>query len=212
MNRVLEKLPADFACVVIGPPLSGKKEMLYRYLADILKKKEPVMFITTDSSAEDVKKELLKQKIFYGAHKDNLVFIDCYSHQAGNLVDDTADTMRIPGPLALNEISIAISEIERTFYKKSPKHKVIFNSLSTLLMYSNPQMIGRFIQMMIAKIRKAGGAVFFTLEEGMHEQNVIVTIEHLMNAIIQVKKEKGRVMIKADGFDGVNEWVELSSP
>jgi len=209
MHAILQKLPKEFACVIIGPPLSGKKELLYNYVLQTLKKGEPVMFITTDASAEDVKKDMVKNKIFYGSYSTNLVFIDCYSHQAGNLVAETSDTKRISGPLALNEISIAISEIQRHFYKRNPSHKVIFNSLSTLLMYSNPQMIGRFIQLMIAKIRKAGGGVFFTLEEGMHEQNVIVTIEHLMNAIIHVKKENGKVMVKADGIDGLDGWVEL---
>ena len=210
MNSLLQKIPENSACVVIGPPLSGKKELVYLYISQSLKSKTPVMFITTDASAEDIKKELLKSKIFYGSG-ENLMLVDCYSHQAGNLIPDTNDTKRIPGPLALNEISIAISDIERFFYRKSPKHLVIFNSLSTLLMYSNPQMVGRFIQMMIAKIKQAGGSVIFTLEEGMHEQNVIVTIEHLMNAIIQVKKEHGKVMAKSSGIEGFDDWVELTT-
>ena len=211
MNNLLQKIPENSACVVIGPPLSGKNELIYEYMIQSLKNKIPVMFITTDSSAEDVKKDLVKRKIFYGPYKDNLIFIDCYSHQAGNLVSNASDTKRISGPLALNEISIAISNVQKIFYKKSQKHLVIFNSLSTLLMYSNPQMVGRFIQLMIAKIKQAGGSVFFTLEEGMHEKNIIITIEHLMNAIMQVKKEHGKILVKSTGLNEYDDWVELTT-
>lgn len=211
MDNLMQKIPDSFAIVVIGPPLSGKKKIVFNYINQALKNKTPVMFITTDSPAEDIKKELVKSKIFYGAFKDNLAFIDCYSHQSGNIVPDTNDTKRISGPLALNEISVAVSELQRVFYRKSQKHLLIFNSLSTLLMYSNPQMVGRFIQMLIAKVRNAGGSVFFTLEEGMHEQNVIITIEHLMNAIIQTKKEQGKTFVKSSGLDGYDDWKELTT-
>jgi len=202
-------LPPNSASIIVSPPLSGKKEFLYQHLIQSLKNKEPVVFLSTDASSEDVKKELVKNKIFYGASGNMLKFIDCYSQQAGNNVEDTSDTKRVPGPLALNEISIAIAQIEAEFYKISPKHKIIFDSLSTILMYSNPQMIGRFIQVLIAKIKNAGGSVLFTLEEGMHDPKDMVTIEHLMNAIIHVKKEKNKIRIKAEGIKGFEEWSEF---
>ena len=203
------QLPENSAAIVIGPPLSGKKQFLYNYMLESLKNKQPVLFILTDTSPEDIKKELVKNKIFYGPYVNILRFVDCYSHQAGNNINDTNDTLRISGPLALNEISIAVSKIEAEFYKINPKHKIIFDSLSTLLMYSNPQMIGRFLQIQIAKIKRAGGSILFTLEEGMHDKKDMITIEHLMQAIINIKKENNKVLIKAAGIQGFEEWVEL---
>ncbi len=203
------QLPPNSASILVGPPLSGKKQFLYNYMLESLKNKEPVLFIETDTSPEEIKRELVKNKIFYGPYANILRFVDCYSQQAGNNVQDTNDTLRISGPLALNEISIAISKIEAEFYKLNPKHRIIFDSLSTLLMYSNPQMVGRFLQIQIAKIKRAGGSVLFTLEEGMHDKKDMITIEHLMNAIIHIKHEKDKILIKADGIQGFEEWVEL---
>lgn len=205
----LLQLPTNSASIVVGPPLSGKKQLLFNYMIEGLKNKEPVIFLLTDTSPEEIKRELVKNKIFYGPFAKILRFIDCYSQQAGNPIQDTIDTKRISGPIALNEISIALAQLEAEFYKISPKHRIIFDSLSTLLMYSNPQMVGRFLQVLIAKIRNAGGSVLFTLEEGMHKPQDMITIEHLMQAIIHVKKEKEKIMIKADGIEGFEDWSKL---
>ena len=202
-------LPPNSASILISPPLSGKKEFLYIMLKESLKNKEPVIFFSTDTSPEEIKRELVKNKIFYGPYTRILKFIDCYSQQAGNNVQDTSDIKRVSGPLALNEISIALSQIEAEFYRINPTHKIIFDSLSTILMYSNPQMVGRFLQCLIAKIKNAGGSVLFTLEEGMHKPQDMITIEHLMSAIIHIKHEKDKILIKADGIQGMEEWNEL---
>ncbi len=204
-------LPPNSASILVGPPLSGKKELLFSHMIESLKAKEPVIFILTDTSPEEIKKELVKAKIFYGPYVQILKFIDCYSQQAGIQVQDTADTLRTSGPVALNELSIAIARIEAEFFKINPKHKIIFDSLSTLLMYSNPQMVGRFLQVTIAKIRQAGGSILFTLEQGMHKKQDIITIEHLMNAIIHIKHEKGKILIKAAGIPGLEAWTELTT-
>lgn len=199
-------IPPNSASILVGPPLSGKKEFIYNYMMDGLKNKEPVVFISTDCSPEDMKKDLVKSKIFFGVYKNILRFIDCYSCQAGNQVQDTNDTKRASGPLALNEISIALAQVEAEFYRINPKHRVIFDSLSTILMYSNPQMVGRFLQVLIAKIKNSGGSVLFTLEEGMHDPKDMIMIEHLMSAIIHVKHEKDEVLVKADGIEGMEDW------
>ncbi len=204
-------LPGKSASIIVSAPLAGKKDFIYKHLRERLEEGEPVIFLLTDSSPEDIKNELVKDKFFFGKYVELFRFIDCYSQQAGNLMQDKPDTRRVAGPLALNEISIALAQLEAELHKKNEKHTVIFDSLSTLLMYSNPQMVGRFLQCLIAKIRGAGGSVIFTLEEGMHDPKDMVTIEHLMNVIINVKKEEGRVMIKASGLEGSNDWCELDA-
>lgn len=210
MNPSKTVMPSQSAFVLIGPPLTGKKEFFYDWAFEGLKSGESVCFVTTDASAENVKKELVAQKFFYGQYENKgmLKFIDCYSHNTDEFLPDTSNIKRIPGPLALNEISIALSEIEREFLKLSENHRIVFNSLSTLLMYCNAEAIARFVQVLIARIKKAGGSVIFTLEEGMHPSNVMVTLEHLMDKIIQVKKENGNVFFK---YQDDKDWIPLKN-
>jgi len=209
--NIFDKIPDNSANIVISPPLEGKKIFVYKFMEFKLKSKEPVLYITTDSSPEDIKKDLIKHKIFFGdaEAKGLLRFIDCYSHHVGDHKASTKSLKRVSGPLALNEISIALSNAEKDFIKVSKKHTVIFDSISTMLMYSNPQAVGRFIQVTIAKVKSAGGTILFTLEEGMHSSDVMVTMEHLMNSIIHVKHEKGKIFVKSSGIEGFEDWTEV---
>ncbi len=204
-------IPKNSASIVISLPLGGKKKFIYQQIKEKLENKEPVILLLTDSSPEDIKKDLMKNRIFYGANKGLLKFVDCYSQQAGNNVQDSEEIRRISGPLALNEISIALAQMEAEIYKASKNHMIIFDSLSTLLMYSNPQMVGRFLQILIAKIKNAGGSVLFTLEEGMHDKKDMITIEHLMQAIIHLRKKDSKLKIKAEGIAGLENWQKFSN-
>lgn len=203
------RIPRHSASLLISPPLAGKREFLFSYIKDSLKNNIPVIFLLTDTSPEDIKKKLVKEKIYYSRHKGILRFIDCYSMQVGEDAKDTEEIIRVSGPLALNEISIAIAQIESELYKKSKEHIIIFDSLSTLFMYSNPQMVGRFLQVQAAKIKKAKGSVIFTLEQGMHDEKDRITIEHLMDSIIYLKKEDKKIKAKAKGIGGFSVWKEL---
>jgi len=188
--------------LVLSKPLEGKKEFLDSTIARTTKENKAVLFVLTDKNPETAKQELLKEKIFF----KNLYFIDCFSLQAGNAdAKDTENVKYVSGPLALNELSIAIGEFGREFLKKEFEYVIIFDSLSTLLMYSNADAIARFLQILIAKIKNLNGSVVFTLEQGMHDEKAVVTIEHLMDSIIEVKKENSKVFSKENG----GSWTEL---
>ncbi|HKZ50023.1 MAG TPA: ATPase domain-containing protein [Candidatus Nanoarchaeia archaeon] len=209
---VLDKILPNSAVAIIGLPLGGKEQLVLGFVQLKLKAKEPILMLSTDKSPEDIKKEFLKSKVFIGSSETDgmLAFIDCYSAQVGESAKSTPSIKSVPGPLALNEISIALSEIEKEFLKKNQRHNIIFNSVSTLLMYSNPQAIGRFLQVIIAKAKKAGGTILLTLEEGMHAPDVLVSMEHLVDEIIFVKSKDGKLFVKARGVKGFEDWKEFT--
>jgi len=203
-------MPKNSACLVISPPLVGKKEFIFKILADSLNNKEPILFVTTDSSPEKLKEEMSQEKFSFSP--SFIEFIDCYSYNSGNIgVKDTNDIKRVSGPLAFNEISIAILDEERKFLKKDTdsEHLILFNSLSTLLMYSSAEAVSRFLQILIAKVKNLNGSIVFTLEEGMHDEKAIVALEHLMDVIIRLKAEKEKTFFTASGIEGFGKWTLL---
>jgi len=197
------EIKKNSANLVISPPLAGKLFFLDQQISTSLKNKKPLLYITTDKSPEDIKKRWLKNKFYYGPYEKSnyLKFIDAFSYQTGNLTEETNSIKRVSGPVALNEISVALAEIQRELYQLNPNHLVIFDSLSTLLMYTNPQTVGRFTQVVTAKIKQAGGTILYTLEKGMHDKKTIITIEHLMDQILQIKQEKNKHFIKTQNTD-----------
>jgi KaiC/GvpD/RAD55 family RecA-like ATPase len=187
--------------LVLSKPLEGKREFIENYARNAIKENKALLFVLTDKNPEQLKQELLKDKVFF----KNVYFVDCYSQQAGLNIQKVENIKYVSGPLALNELSIAVSDFQRDFLKKEQPHLIIFDSLSTLLMYSNAEAIGRFLQIVIAKIKNLQGDMLFTLEEGMHDEKAIVTIEHLMDSIIEVKKEGSKIFTKESG----GNWAEL---
>ena len=192
----LEKIPEKSAILIIGPPLSNKKDILYKLITSSLGRSEPVLFITTDYFPSDIEKDLAKNKILFKNYekKGYLKFLDCYSSQAKSSLSDTTIIKYIPGPLALSDISVALSEIESSYHKLSKHQNIIFQSLSTMLLYSKPEAIERFVQIIIAKTKNAGGSIFFTIEEGMHDKKVIFGLKHLMDGVIEVKNKKTKLI------------------
>jgi len=187
--------------LVLSKPLEGKREFIENYAKNAIKENKTLLFVLTDKNPEQLKQELLKDKIFF----KNIYFVDCYSQQAGLNCQKSENVKYVSGPLALNEISIAISDFQREFLKKEMPHLIIFDSISTLLMYSNAEAIARFLQVFIAKTKNLEGEVVFTIEQGMHDEKAVVTIEHLMDSVIEVKKEGHKILAKESG----GNWAEL---
>lgn len=207
---LLASLPQRSAILLVGPPLSGQNEFLSSYVKQAIGSSDPMLVITTDKQPEDFISTFISGvdvKPYEEAKK--IRFLDCYSKQVEDGIKNTPTIKRISSPIALNEISIGLSEIERDFVNLNKTHRVVVNSLSTMLMYSNPNMIGRFTQVIIGKIKKASGSCVFLIEEGMHDQNVLVTLEHLMDVVVFIKKEQDKTMVKAQGISGFSDWSEL---
>ena len=187
--------------LMLSKPLEGKREFIENYARNAIKENKTLLFVLTDKNPGQLKQELIKDKLFF----KSIYFVDCYSQQAGLNSQKAKNMKYVSGPLALNEISIAVSDFQREFLKKELNHLIIFDSLSTLLIYSNAEAIGRFLQIFIAKINNLQGDAVFTIEQGMHDDKTVVTIEHLMDSIIEVKKEGNKILTKESG----GSWAEL---
>src|SRR3990172_7838870 len=98
--NLFEKFPPNAAIVLISPPLGGKEDIMLSYIESKLSSKkdsrEPILAILTDKSAEALKSELLKRKVFFGSSDTKLVIIDCYSLNVGEQVKSSNDVQRVP--------------------------------------------------------------------------------------------------------------------
>ncbi|MCD6547271.1 MAG: hypothetical protein J7K22_01815 [Nanoarchaeota archaeon] len=194
VEELAKRLP-NGAYVIISPPLSGKKDFLIK-LACL----KPTIFITTDSSPEEIIQKVKNNELY---------FIDCFTNNIGEDQPNTQNIIRVPGPLALNEISVALTQLETKMFKEEKEHFVIINSASTFLMYSNPQAIARFLQVLLAKIKRTNGTAFVSIEEGMHDDKVLMLMKHLMDGAIMLKEENGKHFVFVKGIKELEKWNDL---
>lgn len=190
--------------LVIGPPGIEKVMVAIRFIETGAETGDGMVYITTDIAPTELEEK--SKKMGEQVNKD-LVFIDCYSWTLGAQQSARKDIM-VPGPSALNDLSIGIAQAMQKLFKPEKKLRVVMQSLSTLLLYNNPEVVYRFTQITGARLKSSNASTLFLIEEGMHDEKVIVTIKHLMDAVIEVKNEGGTVMVRAP-MNGLTQWKEV---
>jgi len=202
--------PDNANILLIGPPGDEKTALAMQYIGDALKKKQPCVYITTDLAPMDIENRASKYgHVFFSHTGKDLYFVDCYSWTLGNKKKGKKrDDIQVPGPSALNDMSIGIAQAVQQAFKKPENNKAVFQSLSTLLLYNNPEIVFRFVQITGARLKGAGTSTLFLLESGMHEEKAVTTLKHLMDGFIEIKNEGGRLMLNAPQ-NGVSDWIEF---
>jgi len=191
--------------LVIGPPGNEKVALALRFIESAGESGDGMVYITTDVSPSELEEKSAKIKDM--VNKD-LLFIDCYSWTLGQQ-QSTRNDIVVPGPSALNDLSIGIAQAMQKLFKPEKKLRVVMHSLSTLLLYNNPEVVYRFTQITGARLKNSNATTLFLLEEGMHDEKVVATIKHLVDAVIEVKNENGKFMVRAP-MNGLTQWKEIT--
>lgn len=202
-------IPNKSSVMVLGPPKAGKSLFGLHFLLEGLKSNESGIYIVTNSFPEDVVKKMedigLVDRMLEGGL---LRFVDCYSVHAGVHKGNTAFIIRVGGPTALTEIGIAYSEVVKRLPKKN-NLRVVFDSVSTLLLYNNPRTIEIFVQQMNSKIKASGASSMFIVEEGMHDEKDVTALNSILDSLVHMKKSGSGWTIETDGL-GVEKSVNYS--
>ncbi len=100
-----------------------------------------------------------------------------------------------------------LSKIENDYKKKC---FLLLDSLSTLLIYSTSATVGRFLQVIIGRVKKNKGSFLATIEKKMHEEKDIITIQHFMDSLIEMKISKNKQYYKYTGVSNFSKkWIEI---
>ncbi len=187
--------------LVIGPPGIEKLSIALKFMEAGAEMGDGLLYITTDVAPTDIESQNAK------ISGDGVIFIDCYSWTLGSH-ENTRKDILVPGPSALNDLSIGIAQAMQKLFKPEKKVRVVMQSLSTLLLYNNPEVVYRFTQITGARLKASNATTLFLIEEGMHDEKVEATIKHLVDAVIEIKNEEGKVLVRAP-MSGLQQWKEI---
>ncbi len=202
-------MPENSSILLLGPPKSGKTTFGMQFLFEGLSNNEYGIFITTTSFPEELVKKLEKfGKLDKFLEAGLLRFVDCYSTHVGVDKENTLFIVRVNGPTALTEIGIAFTKI----LEKIPKSRIriVFDSISTLLLYNPMKTVANFMQMFNGKAKNMDASTIFILEEGAHEERDITTINSLLDVIIHLKMDKNQNYIEAIGLGVDGKAIDYS--
>ncbi|HEV8360430.1 MAG TPA: RAD55 family ATPase [Candidatus Thermoplasmatota archaeon] len=212
LDELLEGgVPAQSCTLLVGPPFLGKEVLARLFLLAGLRAGQPAVMVCTDATAAEATGflEAIEPRTVEWVQRGLLRFVDTYSRTIG--ADDHHPTAElVDGTLDLNALSGAVNAAQQQLLPHGPQHRLVFDSLSTLLAYTNPPTAFRFLQVFLGRARRAGATTMLQLEAGMHAEADVQMLKHLAHGVIEVRSEAGKPLLRVEGL-GVTEsrgWVE----
>ncbi|MFW9919056.1 MAG: RAD55 family ATPase [Candidatus Thorarchaeota archaeon] len=169
--------------MLLGPLGSGKTTYAESFLAEGIALGFPAVFVTTDVSPRVIRNDMAR----YGWNIDEyekegkFVFIDGYSERMG--APRTGSARSLSKVDDVSELGIVLSEV----LEKLVVARIVIDSLSTLILHSNPETMPRAIQRISGRIKQGSHSIMFILEDGVHEEKTYATFSYLADAVLRFK-------------------------
>lgn len=204
-------LPTSSTTLVYGPPFLGKDVLAKLYFLHGLRSGTPGIMILTADAASDVRQALARIDPHYPEYERRGLahFVDTYSKSIG-AEDDAPHCEYVDGPVNLNAVSLAVNNAQRKIIADHANHRLVVDSVSTLITYTNAQTTFRFLQVLVGKAKRAGATTILLLEQGMHADSEVQTFKHLCDGIVEMRQDGAQTLLHIMGV-GVTEnrgWVE----
>lgn len=209
LDKLIEGgFPANSSILLIGPPGCGKSTMSQQFIFEGLKTKQPGLYVTLDVSPKEIIESMENFGWKLNSYKDRLKFIDAYSWRIGK----TEGEYTLTNLGNVNELNIAISEVIKILDGSKIKRNIL-DSVSTLLLYADPVLVVKLIPVIIAKAKDAGYTQLFILEEGVHDEKTVSTLNYVTDGVIEFKMEEDKRflrIVRMKATDHKRDWVEFN--
>ncbi|MFQ6081323.1 MAG: hypothetical protein ACE5OW_06620 [Candidatus Bathyarchaeia archaeon] len=122
-----------------------------------------------------------------GIEVDRLFFIDSVSKMAGICPEETENCIYTDAPSNLTSLQIAIGESIKKVGGPNEEKFLLFDSLSTMLIYNTPDKVSKFSHLFITRLRKYGlNGVIICLEREQ-EQGFLDSISLFCDETIKIE-------------------------
>jgi KaiC/GvpD/RAD55 family RecA-like ATPase len=186
--------------LIAGPPLSGKRELAMRALEAGSKRGEGSIIVTTRDNSQRVIDDF--RAVLTSPENANLGVVDCVTKHQGQSVKDSNVVKYTSSPVDMTGIGIKFSEFVEEFYRNRnvQKNRVMMDSLSTLLLYSNLKTVFRFMTVFTRRIENADAIGIHVMESTAHDEETMNTLKGLYDGIVRTD-EDSNVSLQLPGVD-----------
>ncbi|MFW9961144.1 MAG: RAD55 family ATPase [Candidatus Thorarchaeota archaeon] len=198
--------------MLVGPLGSGKTTYAEAFLAEGIEQGFPAIFLTTDVSPRVIRNDMSRHGWATEAQETSgqFVFIDGYSERMG--APKTGSARSLAKVDDISELGIVLSEVLEDVVVA----RVVIDSLSTLILHSNPATMPKTIQRLSGRITQSSHSIMYVLEEGVHDEKTYATFSYLADAVLRfrindsepVPKHQVR-MERMRGTETSREWHDF---
>lgn len=175
------EVPPGTNLLLLGDLFSGKDIFSKEFIKEGLDNGEACIFVSTNDPVVETVEDFKDYDLEF------LGIINCISTRSDLPNDITyADQLRfVSSPTDLTMIMAFINEFLDIFRGKDvPGIRIVFDSISTLLMYSNLKTIFKFLHVLTNTVKSRNAVLLMTMEEGVHDKIEISSLERLNQGLI----------------------------
>ena len=204
-------IPFNANLLFVGPPYVGKEVVILNFVAEGLKKYVPAIIVTTSKPPVEISKEMAPiLPTFVEYEQLGLVYwIDCSGSTSSSGKPTRDKNMyKVDGPTDFNGILKVVNELDHEFKGKYPYFRLAFLTLSSCVGQDQGAAMG-FVQKLVNRLRQTKAVAAYALERGMHSDQVVESLEHLLDGAIQFKSDKQKTMLQVVGLgeSQTRDWV-----
>jgi len=201
-------IPLKSNVLVYAPPFIGREIILKRFALSGLEEGEDIIFVLTDKSFKDMSEEMKKldEKFSEYESQGRIRYIDVYS--TGVELQETGEWVTfVDSPINRERIASSIIQLIK---EEGKRYRLVFDSLSTLIVYSDAKAVFRFLQVLSGMCKRSNVTSLFSMTRGMHEEIEVQTIKHLMDGVIEMREEGARFQLRVQGCGEVisRHWID----
>ncbi len=204
-------IPFNSNLLVVGPAFVGKEVAVYNFVAEGLKKRVPTIIVTTTKLPIDIAKDMAPiLPTFVEYDQLGLVrWIDSTAPTANGKTLKEKNVFRVNGPTDFDAMFQIISQLDEEFKAKYPYFRLAFLTLSSSLTQADERDALNFFQRLVNRLRQTKAVSLFALERGMHEDQTIEALEHMVDGAIHFKQDKQKTTMQVAGLSEVQtrDWV-----
>jgi KaiC/GvpD/RAD55 family RecA-like ATPase len=179
--------PEKYSVLLTGPPGVGKQGYSLDLANHYLMSGEKVIFLTTESSPEDIEKRGADIGVDFSPYTNNLYFVDAYSwslRQPPPSKTSNRNVIKISSPESLNEIIVKVERIMGIF---GDKVRLIIHSLSPFFLHNEDKDVIKFVQLLVTRVKEDDSFVLAAIQEGVHSPSTVNTLNYLMDGAIEMR-------------------------
>lgn len=176
--------------LISGPPLTGKRKLAFDILAHGASDGEGTIVVTTRDSSERVLSEY--QSVLPNPDEADIGVVDCVTQHQGRSTADTPTVKYASSPVDMTGIGIKFSEFVEEFYSEREirQNRVVLDSLSTLLVYSDLQTVFRFMHVFTSRIEDADALGVYLIESTAHDSETMNTMKQLFDGVVAIDENR----------------------
>ncbi|RLI85251.1 MAG: recombinase RecA [Archaeoglobales archaeon] len=198
------EVPNGSNLMLYGPPMIGKSVFVRNLFYEKVSNGFGGIYVSTKDTAEAL------TDWFGNFGLQDFRIIDCVSKAMIEDIADT-DTIKRVSIMDLTGISVRVNGFLEEYWRSGVRSILLaFDTISTLLMYLNPQTVFRFLHVLTSRLRAAGAVGLYVVEEGMHDEKTTTTLKQLFSGVVEFREEEGKRFFRFISSTIRTDWKEFT--